>query len=66
MGNRLTRVGLEKAAGKWIGSSWTREGSKIMDRLGLDSSILGGLKAGVSGDARYLGSVGRDLVILGG
>ena len=37
-----------------------------MDRLGLDSSILGGLKAGVSGDARYLGFVGRDLVILGG
>ena len=37
-----------------------------MGRLGLDSSILGGLKAGVYGDAHYLGSVGRDLVILGG
>ena len=37
-----------------------------MDRLGWDSSVSGGLKAGVSGDARYLGSVGRDLVILGG
>ena len=48
---RLTRVGLEKAARNWIGSSWTREGSKIMDRLGWDSSVSGGLKAGVSGDA---------------
>ena len=37
-----------------------------MDRLGWDLSVLGGLEAGVSEDAHYLGSVGRDLVILGG
>ena len=39
---------------------------QIIDRLGWDSSVLRGLEAEVSGDARYLGSVGRDLVILGG
>ena len=37
-----------------------------MDRLGWDSSVFGGLEAGISGDACYLGSVERDLVILGG